>query len=356
MNIVAGFNVATVLVMLFVGYSDRFDPVAHPLLSNIGLVFPVFILLDVAFLVFWLFVSKRRALIALAGLVVCYQPVRTYVPLNPSRDVPEGALKVLSYNVYCFSKWDDLSESCPITDYLLRQDADIVCLQEANASGRKRELIDSLMSTRYTYSERTISKNKKIGDEIDLFSKYPIVDSEQLSDSSDTYNAVAYSVCTGKADTTLVVVVHLQTTGLSPEDRTRFKSMIKGDMDNAEAPRETRRLWALLGDASAKRAPQVNTVADFIERNSGKSIILAGDFNDSPISYAHYRLASQLTDCYVASANGPGISYYYNGFYVRIDNIMCSSNWKPYDCYVDNSIKASDHYPIVCHLAATDTK
>jgi UDP-2,3-diacylglucosamine pyrophosphatase LpxH len=58
----------------------------------------------------------------------------------------------------------------------------------------------------------------------------------------------------------------------------------------------------------------------------------------------------ELTDCYVATANGPGISYHYNAFYVRIDNIMCSDHWKPYECKVDNSISASDHYPIVCKL------
>ena len=80
------------------------------------------------------------------------------------------------------------------------------------------------------------------------------------------------------------------------------------------------------------------------------SIILTGDFNDSPISYVRHRLASVLTDCYVASANGPGISYHYNAFYVRIDNIMCSSHWKPYACRVDNTVKASDHYPIICSL------
>ena len=29
-----------------------------------------------------------------------------------------------------------------------------------------------------------------------------------------------------------------------------------------------------------------------------------------------------MTDCYIASGNGPGISYHRGGFFVRIDNIM----------------------------------
>ena len=96
----------------------------------------------------------------------------------------------------------------------------------------------------------------------------------------------------------------------------------------------------------------VSKMRELMKKND--PVILTGDFNDSPISYAHRRLASELTDCYIASANGPGISYHYNCFYVRIDNIMCSEHWTPYECRVDNTIKASDHYPIVCKLSRVE--
>ena len=70
-RIVAAFNVVTVLFMLAIGYSDRVNPTAHPLIANIGLVFPLFLLLNIAFLVFWLLFSKRGALISLVGMIVC---------------------------------------------------------------------------------------------------------------------------------------------------------------------------------------------------------------------------------------------------------------------------------------------
>ena len=350
MRIVAGANAATVLVMLLVGYSDRVNPVAHPLIANVGLLFPVFLLLNVAFLVFWLLFRKRGALISFVGFIVCYVPIRTYAPLNVPSDAPEGALKVLSYNVFNYSTWTDWSKPGEIVEYIVQHDADIVCLQEANCTGRKREIVDSVMALKYPYIKYESSKEKSGSDELALFSKLPILGVEHISEEGSTYNAVAYEVLTGKRDTTLVVVTHLQSTGVSLEDRSRFKSMLKGDMDKGETKQTTKRLWHQLGEASAIRAPQADAVAAFVERNRGKSIILAGDFNDSPISYVHHRIADELTDCYVSSANGPGISYYYSGFYVRIDNIMCSDHWKPYDCRVDKAIKASDHYPIMCWL------
>lgn len=355
-HIAVGANIATVVVTLLVGFSDRVSPVSHPLIANVGLLFPLFLALNIAFLVFWLIVAKRRAVISFAGLIAAYVPVRLYAPLNVPIKAPEGCVKVLSYNVFSFSTWKDLDAQSDILDYILRQDADIVCLQEADAIGRKREIIDSLMATRYPYSQVSGSLKPAGGDAIEVHSKFPITSFEHISTANDTYNAMAYRLLTAKNDTTLLIVCHFETTGLSPEDRTMFKSMVKGKLHTDTARMESSRLWHKLGEASARRAPQAEAVAAYVESSKTKNIILTGDFNDTPISYVHHRIAKTLTDCYVATANGPGISYHYNAFYVRIDNIFCSGAWTPYDCRVDNSIDASDHYPIVCHLKRKSTK
>ena len=91
---------ATIAVMLLVGLADRVSPTAHPTLSCMGLAFPVFIFLNAAFLIFWLFVKPMRALIPALGFVVAYGPMRIYTPLNLRHSPPEGSIKVLSYNIY----------------------------------------------------------------------------------------------------------------------------------------------------------------------------------------------------------------------------------------------------------------
>ena len=82
MQLASGANVATILVMLAVGYSDRLNPTSHPLMATLGLTFPVFLTINAAFLLFWAFFKLRRTLIPLAGFVACFGPVRTYIPLN----------------------------------------------------------------------------------------------------------------------------------------------------------------------------------------------------------------------------------------------------------------------------------
>lgn len=345
LRIIAGANIAVIIAMLAVGYVDYLNPVDYPLLANLGLLFPVFLVANIAFLAFWLIVKKLWAAIPFIGLVVAFGPVRRYSPLNIPADAPEGAIKVMSYNVFSFSTWTDLNQSSDILEYITNQQPDILCLQEAGTYGRKHEIIDSTLQASLAYHD-TINTGS-----LAIYSRFPIVGKERIAYHSNTSNAsAAFYLKTGKNDTTIVIVNHFESTGISLEQRSQFKAMLKGKLEKDSAEIESRALWRSLAASAAVRAPQADAVAEYIARHPGKSIILTGDFNDSPLSYIHRRIANELTDCYVATANGPGISYHYSGFYVRIDNIMCSNAWTPYKCYVDNSIKASDHYPIICWL------
>ena len=65
LQLIAGANLATVFIMLFIGYSDRLDPVKHEVLANAGLVFPIFLLVNFCFLIFWLCFKKIGILIPL---------------------------------------------------------------------------------------------------------------------------------------------------------------------------------------------------------------------------------------------------------------------------------------------------
>ena len=80
-------------------------------------------------------------------------------------------------------------------------------------------------------------------------------------------------------------------------------------------------------------------------------LIVCGDFNTSPISYAHRVIGRGLDDAFVESGFGMGISYHRNGFYFRIDHILTSPDLKAYRCTVDSRIDNSDHYPIWCNIA-----
>ena len=128
-NLVAGANVATVLLMLATGYSDHVSPVSHPQLSSVGMTFPFFLLANLLFLFFWLLFKWRRAWIPVVGYVLAYVPISIYVPLNRSSDTAETTLKVVSWNVCTYGGNGHYEDGFPVVlDYLKQQDADIVCL------------------------------------------------------------------------------------------------------------------------------------------------------------------------------------------------------------------------------------
>lgn len=343
LQIIAGANVATAVTMFLVGLSDRINPTEHPIMANIGLIFPGFIFINFCFLVFFAVFRRRYMLISLLGFVVSYSSVRTYWPLNISRDVPPGSIKVMSYNVHNFAS-DNAPEGHdnPILEYIINSDADIVCLQEAVITDNLRDAVKDV----YNYVDSVRSKNG--GDCLVLLSKYPIKSSERIEYESKNNVSAAFRVV---VDEEIVTVInnHFETSGLSLADRAGFKDMVKGNAGSDTVRVESKRLAVKLGESAKIRAPQAEAVARYV-RKCGKNVILCGDFNDNPISYTHRTLAKVLTDCYVESGNGPGISYHHNAIFVRIDNIMCSKLWQPYKCKVDRSIGCSDHYPIYCWL------
>lgn len=353
-QMIAGANVASIVILWLIGYSDRLNPENYPMLSNIGLLFPVFLLINFFFLLFWLVFKKRYALIPFLGFLACYIPVRKYMPLNVDAEVPAGAVKVLSYNTLGFGEGQmDEDGVNPVVRYIRQQDADIVCLQEAGMSGPVREQVDSILRPKYVSYETTVHPNG--GNSMVVLSKFPILSKKIIDYPSEGNFSVAFRLKMDK-DTVLLVSNHLESTGLTLEERSKFKKLIKGKLETQTAEKTSKLLIVKLAESTKKRAPEAKAVADYIKRQKEKSVILCGDFNDGPISYAHRTIAEGLTDCYITSGNGPGISYHKGGFFVRIDNIMCSDDWKPYNCKIDDKIAASDHYPIVCYLKKRSKK
>lgn len=347
-RMIAGANVANVVILLLVGYSGHLHPEDFPTLSNVGLVFPVFLFVNLAFLFFWLLFKPRFAFIPFVGFLICYVPVRKYFPINLGTDAPDDAIKVLSYNTWNFAQSENDEDGInPIVKYIKNQNADIVCIQEADGSADVARQIDSLLHPLYPYN--SIMRHPSGGDALGLFSKYPVLSQEFIPYKSKGNLSVAYQLKIGK-EKVLLINNHLETTGLTLEERQQFKQLIKGKLETDTAEQTSKLLVVKLAESTKKRAPQAEAVANYIKRHRGMSMILCGDFNDGPLSYASQTIGHDLTDCYVASGNGPGISYHHAGFFVRIDNMMCTDDWKPYECKIDDKISASDHYPIICYL------
>ena len=348
-QMLTGANVATVVVMLLVGYSDRLDPTDHPMLSIVGMAFPFFLLVNMAFLLFWLIFKWTRAWVPFVGFVIAYVPISIYMPLHTSQEVPEGAIKLVSYNVCTYGgnyKYEDGFEK--VRDYLQEQQADIVCLQEDVDTWRRYVLREYARILPYNDTV-VISSSEQTFNALGIHTRFPIVKRERIVYPSLANGSVAWWLKVGE-DTLIVVNNHFESCHLTKEDRVQYRHIIKGEMPRDSLRTESTLLLVKLAEANAKRASQIRVVKDYVEKHADHPIIVCGDFNDNPISYSRHIMGEVLTDCFVTTGRGIGLSYNQKAFSFRIDHIFCSKDIQPYNCQIDEKMDASDHNPVICWL------
>lgn len=343
-------NLLAITGMLLIGYSDLLQPEAWPKLSNVGLLMPAAILANLGFLILWILLRPRLLWLPVAGLLLAFVPIRQYTPFNPTKEPPHGALKLLSWNVAMFeghvTKEGEKSETMR---YLFDCKADFICLQEATDKGDSLSPL-KLLQKKYAYTA-FIPKASENGHGLFLASRYPILSHDSIPYHSPGNMSVEFLVDV-EGRKVSIINNHFQSYGISEKEREGFHHILKGDVEADTARIETILLIEKLSKGTTQRAAQVRIVAARIQQRlkEGMPIIVCGDFNDTPISYTHRTLSKGLTDCYIASGNGPGRSFNRNGIYARIDHILCSDFFKPYGAKVDGGIQTSDHNPIFCWL------
>lgn len=356
-------NACASAVLVVCAYSQLFPAARMPLVSLAGLAFPFALATVVAFLLFWMIFRRRSAWLSVLTLLVCSVQIYTMFPLNISdAHAPKKAMKLLSYNVYGGNiQPQKMNDENAVLNYVGDSKADIICLQEchygtlsAAADKNKLEWI-----SKYPYHSYDIHKdNSEVGKGLVCLSKYPILSGETIT-FKETGNGFARYRILLVDDTLTLYNCHLQSFGLNDDDKSNYEEILADPKENLLRS-DTKELVKKLRDANAKRAVQADSLTERIRQDLANeatdAVIVCGDFNDSPVSYAHYRVSRLLDDAYTHSGNGFGFSYHRNKMYFRIDHIMASRQFRAYGCRVDKSIDASDHYPITCSFKTVNKR
>lgn len=341
-NILIAVNVVVIVALCACGYAGHVSPANHPWIELLVLAFPIPLTLNVLFLLFWLFVSPRHIILPIAGLLLCWGPVRAYCPVNIPKEPDDECIKVMSFNIAGFAYAKHMeSVMNTVVDYLLTHEVDILCLQETNRPDDLMKQMNSLIRRVYPYS----SVIRKRGRETIAFhSKFPILSSQRIM--YKTRNTTGACVIDINGDSVLLVNIHLESTFLKNNEMNEIGSMIQ----KKRIDREKGSVLKKLCMAAARRASQADSVALFLEKHKGMPTILCGDFNDPTNSYAYHRVAQRLDNCYQSTETGLAHTFNKKGLKVRIDNIFCSKDLEPVKCEIDYETHVSDHFPISCWI------
>lgn len=353
-------NIVVVILFLMSSFSDEIPPTEALFFAYLGLAFPIFFILNLCFVLYWTFRCKwKYALLGVCALLICKNQVKSYFPIHKrvaETELRQDDLKVLTYNVMGFA-YRNHTQTAPnrIIEYIAGSGADIVCLQEYAVSRSEKLLTnEKVFKALDMYPYRAVVPFGTAGMMnfgIAVFSKYPISGTRKIKYKSG-FNGSSIHEIDVKGKKVILINNHLESFKLTTEDRSRYSAFIKNiNVDTFDGLRSA--FEQKLGPAFRIRAGQAEAVAKEIEQIKTPYIVVCGDFNDTPVSYAHKTIQGPLTDAYAASGMGPGITYNQNFFWFRIDNILHSPHIQSMNCTVDK-VRYSDHYPMWCYLRLKD--
>ena len=252
--------------------------------------------------------------------------------------------KVLSWNVRQFDRFGWLNNDSArqeMLSYLHAEGPDLVCIQECfleenDAPWMTKERLKKALGLPHWAEEYKFGRGQQKLFGLGVLSRFPILNVKAIHFPNDKNNSAMYADVLVGGDTIRAFNVHLSSLHFEDED---YEAMRQGPDES-----ERMRLLDRLQTAWKKRALQAEMVAKHVA-NSPYPVVLMGDFNDGPVSYARQQFQPYLKDAYKGRGGLLGATYAGDIPGMRIDFIMHSPVLKCLD-FNTGEVVLSDHRPI----------
>ena len=341
----AAILLASSVVSIFI------SPTKVPVAALLCLAFPLFFFVNLLGLLFAVFLRRKWWMLPASTFILSFPALCSYCPIriiSPTATPASDTLRIVSFNTRNFGGHESDSLGNNYVAKLMREaEADIVCFQEGvKERDFYKQSVIPLLTQRYPYYDILIQGTKS---PMGLFSRFPILSQEIVTQSGNNH-AIAYRVLRSAGDTLCIVNCHLSSIGLNEAQKNVYDYAFRGYVASTNSIGGLQSIVNSFLQAASQRALMADTLAAYIQKHRHESLIVCGDFNDTPVSYAVRRTASGLTDCYRKAGYGIGRTFCRNNIIVRIDHIFCSPDWEPTLCRVLPVETYSDHYPIIAKL------
>lgn len=324
--------------------------------AYLTLIFPIIIAMNMAFVVFWVLARKWLFLISLSVLFLSATQLKDNFPVHLGQSPKVSAaqsIHILTYNTRMSGRLIKHTKKKPnaVMQYVLDTDADIVCLQEFMVSSKNEyithgDMLRIFKKYPYKHIEYKLKlKTKSIG--IATFSKYPIVNKQTINYTSFA-NLSIYSDININGKIIRLVNNHLESNRITENDKA-MPIRLKDNFDAENLTDITLHFSRKLGAAYKLRAQQADIVASVIAASPYK-VIVCGDFNDVPTSYAYTEVKGKLKDAFTETSTGFGWTYSQRFVGIRIDYILYDSDSFTPMKYKMDKVNYSDHYPVWCEM------
>ncbi len=351
-------NILVVVALLLSYLAPVVNPQTFWPIAFFGIAYLPLLVLNVAFIIYWLLRSFRYAAISLITILIGWTTLQKHFGFNgkiPQSVVAKpGAsdIRVLTYNVHFFRAFDQANteltnreETMKLIDSI---SPDVVCIQEYYTRQKGRYKMSTEFREKIELPYHFIlptAENDYEAYGLAIFSKYPIVSSGHLPDHEYGINRIIYADIDKNGKIFRIYNVHLRSFGFQQEDYEFIKSPSKTIEKDAAS---TRRIGSRLKHAFGARSAQAAALKSH-SQECQTPYIIAGDFNDTPLSYAVNQVSVGMKNAFREKGRGWGVTY--NGDFpnFQIDYILASQAFQV-RYYQIIKEKLSDHYPVWADL------
>jgi endonuclease/exonuclease/phosphatase family metal-dependent hydrolase len=346
-------------VFLLIGcIAGNVDPRENRLIAFFGLAYPFLLLLNIFMLAWWCI--RGRWLFAVLTVLVIGLGWRALTAtfsvtgeegIGPKADAAH--IRMMTYNVHSFRPYDteNLEDvKSQMLKLIEAENPDIICLQEYFT--RKKgsyDMTDSLKKILNTdeYYFLPATKNEYEATGLAIFSKYPIKNKGHIVfEPGKGGNESIYVDVEKNKKRFRIYNVHLQSISFNKQDY-QYLDKIKKKMDPELVP--SKRILSMLNTAFLKRSAQVDLMKAHME-TCKIPFLIAGDFNDTPASYAVTQLTTSLNNSF--KEKGKGLGRTYNGKFpnFQIDYIATTKDFNIINQRIVEA-ELSDHFPVRSDLS-----
>ena len=353
-------NSLAVLLLLLSYLSVYINPKSFSIIAFFGLGYPIILGINLLFIVLWFFLKLRYSLISIFFILLGWNHLGRLVQFNSSTEITEDTsqIKILSYNIQNFVKENTSTTKYirtseirqEITNFIKEQNSDIICLQELLYDKEDFLQFTDQLGKKFncpnTFHQNYYPKRKHKIDALVILTKYPIVNKGHFEYLEKTIGI--YCDLLINNDTVRLYNLHMASIHFKREEYD-FITDITKQQNQEKFKANTLNVISKMNTAFIKRGNQTKILTDHIKK-SPYPLIICGDFNDTPSSFAYREISKNLTDAFVESGKGFGITYAGENFPAfRIDYIFHDIRYSSRS-FQKHNISFSDHYPISCSL------
>lgn len=357
-------NIIACLLFLLGCYGYFFNPDYFWPIGFLTLgVFYLFIVVAL-FMIFWFFTQKKKRMyISLITLLMAFPALKAIIPVKTNtffnKIKQPQSIRVMSWNIEHFAILEHKTHpeiKTEMLDVINSYEPDIACFQEMVGSDSFTNAINyvpalqkdlKFTSQHFSYNwKNNFDEKHHFG--IIIFSKYPVVNAKTISYTPNDYNSIfQYADVAVNTDTIRVFNLHLQSLKLSPDN---LKYIENPDIKDDAGLKQTKSLLYKLKVGFVKRKVQAERIREEISK-SPYPVIVCGDFNDVPNSYAYHTIGKGLQNTFEQKGSGLGKTYIGKNKRsisptLRIDNIFAGNEFKVTQ-FTTVKKNLSDHYPVV---------